>query len=72
LTRVAPQRNAQRASDQKAIGAFWSRAEKQRGEQVEAATAITGDVAKYGGEGAAVVAWARLSLRDDAERRAAQ
>ena len=66
------QRNARRAADRKAISAFWDRAEKHRGEQVEAATAIVKDVVRYGGESAAVVAWARLTLRNDAERRAAQ
>jgi hypothetical protein len=75
MNRHAQQRNAQRASDQRAISAFWSRAEKHRGEQLIAAKAILetpASIAQNGGEGAAVVAWARLTLRNDAERRAAR
>lgn len=68
----ASQRHAARASDRKAIGAFWVKAEKHRGEQLEAAKAILQDVAKYGGEASAVVAWARLTIRNDAERKAAR
>ena len=72
MNRFDQQRNIQRASNQKAISAFWSRSEKHRGEQVEAAGVIVKDVAKYGGEGAAVVAWARLTQRNEVEREAAQ
>jgi len=72
VNRFAQQRYAQRASGRKAISAFWAKAERHRSEQLEAAKAILQDVAKYGGEAAAVVAWARLTIRNDAERKAAQ
>jgi hypothetical protein len=66
------QRHAQRATESKAIGAFWVKAEKRNAEKLEAAKVILGDVAKYGGEAAGVVISARIVLRNEAEWMAAR
>ena len=71
MNRVSQQRPAGRADDRKAIGRFWAKAERYNAEKLEAAKAILEDAGKYGGEAAAVVAWARLTLRNAAERKAA-
>ena len=75
MNRFAQQRQAGRAADQKAVAGFWAKADKYNAEKVEAATVILAtpdSIKKHGGEGAAVVAWARLTLRNDAERKAAR
>jgi hypothetical protein len=66
------QRHVQRAADSKAIGLFWAKAEKHRKAQIEAASIVLQDIAKFGGETAGVVISARIVLRNEAERRAAQ
>lgn len=71
MNRVSQQRGARRASERKAISAFWAKAEKYNTEKLEAAKAILEDIEKYGGEPAAVVDWARLAILHDAERKAA-
>jgi len=71
----AQQRHVQRATDRKAVSAFWARAERYRDEQLVAAKAILEtptSIAQNGGEGSAVVSWARLALLHEAERKAAQ
>ena len=60
-------RARQRVATQKAISAFWSRAERNNAEQLTAAGAILGGVAKYQGEQAAVVIWARTVVRRQKE-----
>jgi len=70
----AQQRHAQRASESRAVKGFWAKVERYRDEQLAAAKAILetpASIAQNGGEGSAVVAWARLALVHYAERKAA-
>lgn len=74
MNHAANQHHAQRAGDRRAVAGFWTRAERHRGEQLVAARAILetpASIARNGGEGSAVVTWARLALLHDAERKAA-
>jgi len=64
--RHAQQRNATRSADIRAVSAFWARAERYRGEQLEAAKAILetpASIARNGGEASATVVWARMAVR---------
>lgn len=59
-------RAQQRVATKKAISTFWSRAERGRAE-LKAAEAILEDPGKYQGEQAAVVIWARMTVRRQEE-----
>jgi hypothetical protein len=70
----AARHHAARASERKAVSAFWAKADKHSAEKLEAAKAILetpASIAQNGGEGSAVVSWARLALVHAAERMAA-
>ena len=67
---TAAARHADRGSHLKAVSAFWARVEKYHAEKLTAAKAILEDVAKYQGEQAAVVIWARMTVRKAGERKA--
>ncbi len=60
-------RAQQRVATNKAISAFWSRAERNNAQQLIAAEAILEDPEKYQGEQAAVVIWARTVVRREEE-----
>jgi hypothetical protein len=59
------------ATERQAVKTYWSRGERFADENCSAARIILSDTARHGGEGAALVQWARLALRHEAERQAA-
>jgi hypothetical protein len=63
--------HAARAEERKAIKGFWARAEKFSDENRIAAEIIVSDVERYGGEGSALVQWARRAIQREAEKQAA-
>jgi hypothetical protein len=60
----------QEKSTRREISTFWERVEKFQQQNIEAARIILRNVDRYGGEGAGLVRWARLTLAR-AERQAA-
>ena len=72
MNRFTQQRNVQRASERKAISAFWAKVDRYNAEKIAAANVVLADIEKYGGETAGVVLSARIVLRNEAERRAAR